>query len=144
MRRIWTSDELNGYVNFPHVNQVIRIERIVTRLDGTPLGGQRRNSEVTYAVTSVDSKRTTASRLLGHNRLHWGIENKVHWVRDVTFDEDRSQVRRRTTARAMATLRNLAIGILRIAKATNIASALRHCALHVEKVLRLVGLPTSR
>jgi len=64
----------------------------------------------------------------------------LHWVRDVTFDEDRSQVRKGAGAQIMAALRNLAIGLLRRAGATNIAAALRHCARHAEKTLRLIGL----
>ena len=73
-------------------------------------------------------------------RGHWAIENRVHYVRDRTFDEDRSQVRRRAAPQLMATLRNLAISLLRLAKAGNIAAALRHCGRHVRTTLRLVGL----
>ena len=73
-------------------------------------------------------------------RGHWGIENRLHWVRDVTFDEDRSQVRKGAGAQAMAVLRNLAIGLLRRAGATNIAAALRHCVHHSETALRLIGI----
>ena len=79
------------------------------------------------------------ARLLALNRGHWGIENKVHRVRDVTFDEDRSQVRKGTAARAMASLRNLAISLLRLAGATNIAAAVRTCAARVRRVVRLIG-----
>ncbi|HVM13175.1 MAG TPA: ISAs1 family transposase, partial [Egibacteraceae bacterium] len=59
---------------------------------------------------------------------HWGIENRLHWVRDVTFDEDRSTVRTGHAPHVMAALRNLAITTLRLAGATNIAAALRHHA----------------
>lgn len=59
-------------------------------------------------------------------RGHWTVENRLHWVRDVTYDEDRSQVRTGSGPRAMASLRNLAISILRINGITNIAQALRH------------------
>jgi hypothetical protein len=79
-------------------------------------------------------------RLLALNRGGWSIENRLHWVRDVTFDEDRSQVRKGARAQAMAALRNLAIGLLRRAGARNIAAALRHCGRYVEKALRLIGL----
>ena len=58
----------------------------------------------------------------------WAIENRLNWVRDVTWDEDRSQVRTGTGPRAMASIRNLAIGILRVNGTTNIAQALRHHA----------------
>ena len=73
-------------------------------------------------------------------RGHWAIENRVHYVRDRTFDEDRSQVRKRGAPQLMATLRNLAISLLRLAQASNIAAALRHCGRHVRTTLRLIGL----
>jgi hypothetical protein len=64
-------------------------------------------------------------------------DNRLHWVRDVTYDEDRSQVRTATGPRAMASLRNLALSILRITGATNIAHAIRH---HAWDPLRPVNL----
>ena len=140
MRRIWTSAELNGYVKFPHVGQVVRIERSVTKLDGSPL--RKHGTEVCFAVTSLLPERASAERLLELNREHWAIENKVHYVRDRTFDEDRSQVRKKAAPRVMATLRNLAISVLRLADAatSSIAAALRHCARKPRTTLRLIGL----
>jgi len=140
VRRIWTSTELNDYVEFPHTQQVVRVERTVTKLDGTPLNGKRPRTEVSFGITSVPPERASASKLLELNRGHWAIENKLHWVRDVTFDEDRSQVRRRGSPHSMASVRNLAIGVLRIAGASNIAAALRHCARNVRTTLQLMGL----
>lgn len=72
-------------------------------------------------------------------RDHWKIE-ALHHVRDVTFGEDASQLRTGTTPRAMATWRNLAIGALRLAGKTNIASALRHNARDTHRPLALLGL----
>ena len=57
---------------------------------------------------------------------HWGIENALHWVRDVVFDEDRHQLRTGNGPQVMATLRNTAISLLRLAGHTKIATALRH------------------
>jgi len=65
--------------------------------------------------------------------------HKVHWVRDWSFDEDRHQLRISGTARAMATLRNLAISLLRLAGATNITAALRWVARDPARALALVG-----
>jgi len=95
---------------------------------------------VVFGITSLTPAQASPARLLTLNRGHWRIENRLHWVRDVTFDEDRSQVRRGAAAHAMASLRNLAIGLLRLAGAGNIAAALRHCAARVERALRLLGL----
>jgi len=61
-------------------------------------------------------------------RGHWAIEDRLHWVRDVVFDEDRSQIRTANGPRVMASLRNLAVTILRLTGVTNIAAALRHHA----------------
>jgi hypothetical protein len=73
-------------------------------------------------------------------RGHWIIENGVHWVRDVVFDEDRSQIRKNNGPRVMATLRNLAMSILRLGGARSIAKATRWCHRHVDACLRLIGL----
>ena len=73
-------------------------------------------------------------------RGHWTVENRLHWVRDVTFDEDRSQIRKGNGPRVMAGLRNLAISVLRLAGARYIAKAVRWCARDVERCLRLIGL----
>jgi predicted transposase YbfD/YdcC len=95
---------------------------------------------VTFGVTSLSTVEGSPRKLLELNRGHWGIENRLHWVRDVIFDEDRSQVRKGAGTQIMAALRNLAIGLLRKAGASNIAAALRHCARYAEKALRLLGL----
>ena len=82
-----------------------------------------------------------ASELGGHVRGHWGIENKVHWVRDWTFDEDRHQLRAAASpARALATLRNLTMSLLRMAGVTNIAAALRWIARDPHRSAALLGV----
>ncbi len=135
VRRIWTSTELNDYLDFPRLKQVFRIERVTTDLQGEPL-----RHEVTYGVSSLAQQKASAADLLQYVRGHWEIENRLHWVRDVTFDEDRSQVRRGSGPQMMASLRNLAISLLRMAGATNIASASRHLGRRSDKALRLLGL----
>ena len=79
--------------------------------------------------------------MLGLNRGHWEIENRVHWVRDVNFDEDRSQVRTGAGPRVMATLRNLAISLLRLHdQSRSIAEALRDLAARPHLALAMLGL----
>jgi hypothetical protein len=95
---------------------------------------------VLYGITSLPPAAASPARLLALHRGHWAIENKVHYVRDRTFDEDRSQVRKHGAPQAMASLRNLAISVLRLAGADNIAAALRFCARKVRRTLRLLGL----
>ena len=108
---------------FPHARQAIQIIRKTRRLDS-----KKWTTEVVYAVTSLTTEQATAAELATWIRGHWAIENRLHWVRDVTYDEDRSQIRTHTGPRAMASLRNLALSILRINGNTNIAQALRHHA----------------
>ena len=70
--------------------------------------------ELAYGVTSLEQKRASAERLLELNRGHWEIENRVHHVRDVTYDEDRCRIRTDNGPRMMASIRNLAISISRM------------------------------
>lgn len=114
---------------------MLRIERIT---EDIKTGKQRQ--EVVFGITSLSPQRATPQRLLELNRGHWSIENSLHYVRDVTFAEDLSQIRIHTAPQVMASLKNLAISILRINKHTNIASALRHYAANPQLTLALIGL----
>lgn len=96
--------------------------------------------ETVYGVTSLSSQRATPAQVLAHNRGHWEIENRLHHVRDMAYDEDRSQVRRGRRPHAMATLRNVAISLLRLAGADNIAAATRHLGRELNRPLRFIGL----
>jgi hypothetical protein len=135
VRKLQTSTVLNDYVTFPYAAQVCRIHRITYNLDGQWL-----REETVYGITSLSTDKADAARLLGINRGHWSIENRLHWVRDVTFDEDRSQIRIKEGPRVMATLRNLAISLFRLANISNIAEALRSCSRKPERALQLLGL----
>lgn len=135
VRIIQTSTALNDYIEFPYVAQVCRIERMTYKLNGEFM-----RSEVAYGITSLPPEKADAKRLLSLNRGHWCIENRLHWVRDVTFDEDRSQIRVGGGPRVMATLRNLAISLFRLHEVKNTAQALRKCSRNVETALNYVGL----
>jgi len=91
-------------------------------------------------VTSLAPQRADAADVLPLVRGHWCIENQSHWVRDVTFDEDRSQVRCGNIPQVLTTLRNTAIGLLRGAGYTNIAAACRRLAAQPALALRLIGI----
>lgn len=132
-RTLRASTLLNDYLEWPHVAQVCTIERVVTRKGRT-------TCETGYAITSLRPDQADAARLAAIWRGHWGIENRLHWVRDVTFDEDRSQIRTGHAPHIVAALRNTAIGILRRAGHANIAAALRTYAAKPREVLALAGL----
>jgi len=134
-RKIECSTSLTGYGYWPGLEQVFRLERNVT-IKKT----DQQRSEVVYGVTSLSPKQADASRLLSLVRGHWAIENGSHWVRDVTFDEDRSQVRVGNIPQVMASFRNLAIGLLRQAGETNIAAACRRMAAQPWSALALIGI----
>ena len=135
VRRIWTSTELNGYVNFPHCQQVGRIERITTLVST----GKTRQEQVAI-ITSQPEVEVSPAQWLQRVRGHWSIENRSHWVRDVSFDEDRSQVRTGQGPRMMAILRNLAIAIIRLLGFDYLPKGLRHFAQRPRLALNALGL----
>ena len=90
-RQLWASTALNHYLDWPGLAQVCCMER-TRRHKG------RETVERAYAITSLPPERGDAARLLEIWRGHWGIENRLHWVRDVVFGEDQSQVRTRVSA----------------------------------------------
>jgi predicted transposase YbfD/YdcC len=119
---------------FPHAVQAIQLTRR-TR----PLSGRGRwHSETVYAITDLDAHQARPGEIAAWMRGHWQIENSLHWVRDVTFGEDLSQVRTGAAPQVMASLRNLVISLHRLAGATNIAAALRHHARDARRSLQLV------
>jgi hypothetical protein len=122
-------------VRFPHAEQVLVVDRQVT-----DLAGGSGSTEVAYAMTSLSSQRAHAARLGGLLRGQWSIENRLHWVRDVVFAEDLSRVRTAGGPQVMASLRNLVIGLLRLAGHASIARALRWIARNPARALALLGV----
>ncbi len=137
-RRLWTSTALVGYSDWPGLQQVFRLDRrrIFVRTGEV-------QHETIYGATCLSPHRADARCLLGLVRAHWCIENKSHWVRDVTFDEDRSQVRCGATPHVLAAIRTTTIGLLRCAGETNIAAACRRLAAQPEAALALIGLAST-
>jgi predicted transposase YbfD/YdcC len=120
-------------IGFPHARLAIQLTR-----RRRPRASGRWHTETVYAVTDLGCNDIPADQLAQVIRRHWSIENRLHWIRDVTFDEDHSQIRTGTGPAVMATLRNLAISIHRLAGATNIAAACRHIGRHPNRVLPLL------
>ena len=140
VRRLTLRAVLPGDCAWPGARQVFRIERERVRLTT----GQC-TREVTMGVTSLEAQDASPQRILRVLRGHWHIENKAHWVRDVTFDEDRSQAHTGALPQVLATLRTTAISLLRRAGETNIAAACRRCAAQPWLALALLGLtPTLK
>ncbi len=122
-----------GGVAFPHARQAVRVVRRRTEhATGTT------SVEVVYAITSLSPTEASVHDLAKHLRDHWSIENRLHWVRDESFGEDRCHVRTGNGRRVLASVRNLALALLRLAGHTNIAAARAHLARRPGRPLRLL------
>jgi predicted transposase YbfD/YdcC len=97
--------------------------------------------EVVYGMTSLTRAEANAKKLLGLTRGHWGIENKLHYVRDVTFGEDSSRVHKGTAPQVLAAVRNAVIHLLAGVEAPSRAAAIRRLNNHPEEALELLNLP---
>ena len=117
-----------AWIQFAGATQVAQLRRAATRAG-------KKSVEVVYLITSATHHSAPPAVLATWIRGHWTVENKLHWVRDVTYDEDRSQVRTGTAPRVMASLRNTAISILRMSNHTDIAAATRHHSRHPERAI---------
>jgi predicted transposase YbfD/YdcC len=123
------------WIGFAGAHQVAQVRRTTTRqVNGKP----KKTVEVVYVITSADHTAAPPATLAAWIQDHWGIENRSHWVRDVSYDEDRSRVRTGNGPQVMATLRNTAIGLLRLDGATNIAAANRHHAARADRPIKLL------
>lgn len=127
-----TSTILNQHLDWPDVGQVCQITRTITQAGAT-------TKEVEYALTSVPRRQADASTILGWWRGHWGIENRLHWVRDMTFGEDASRIRTGSAPQVLAAIRNAVIGLLRTEKAVNIAATLRENAWNPQRLFAKLG-----
>lgn len=134
-RRIWTSDKLNNHVTFPYAAQVACVEREVFHVSENKTTVER-----VYLISSQSRAQTSPEQLLAFNRGHWGIENRLHHVRDMAYDEDRCRARKGNSPRALACLRNFAISLLRLHHVPNIKAALRALAAQAGKVLDMLHL----
>jgi predicted transposase YbfD/YdcC len=121
------------HLEWPGAQQACRLTRTTWR-DG------QEHLEVEYAITSVSRSRADAARLLTWWRGHWGIENKIHYVRDVTLGEDASRIRTNSAPQVLAATRNAVLALLRCWQCPNIAAALRENAYQPARLLARLGI----
>lgn len=119
-------------IGFPHAQLAIQLHR-----RRRPIGSTTWTSETIYAITSLNWRQARPELIAHAIRGHWRIES-LHWIRDITFGEDLSQIRTGSGPANMATLRNFAVSRHRLAGATNIAHACRHTARHPQRALDLL------
>jgi predicted transposase YbfD/YdcC len=132
-RTLKATTALNEYLDWPGVAQVGQVESEVVK-DGTT------THETRYFITSVSRAVADAAQLLQWARGHWSIENRSHYVRDVTMSEDSSRIRKRSGPQVMAALRNATIGFLRTMGQANIAESLRRNASQVGELFARLGI----
>jgi len=132
-RVLTVSSMLQEYSDWPHLAQVFQIVRRVT----DPHTGVT-SEETSYGVTSLQHHQVTPARLLHIVRAHWGIENGLHYRRDVTFREDHSHVRLQRAPQVMAALNNFVLSLFAWLGYDNAPAARRHFAAHVDQALALL------
>ena len=138
VRRTVQAVEAPAWIDFPGAAQVIRIRRTRT-VKG------RKHVEVVHLICSLPMDQAQPEAIASWARGHWTIENRLHWVRDVVFDEDRHQLRTRNGPQIMAALRNLAISLIRLLHGPRapIAATTRAMARRPERAIRLLTQPTT-
>jgi hypothetical protein len=110
----------------------------VFRLERRRTVGGRTTTEIAYGITSLTPERASPERLLALSRGHWGIENSLHYVRDVTLGEDACRIRSGTAPQVFAALRNLLVRCLRALRPRSYAAALRRFAARPGEAARLL------
>jgi predicted transposase YbfD/YdcC len=135
-RTLIASTELTTYLqpSWPDLQQVCQITR-----ERWEKG--KHTVEVAYRITSLEPERANAKRLLALDRGHWGIENGLHHVRDVSLGEDACRVRSQNAPQVLAAARNLALGLLHSLGVPSIAAATRRIVRHPLEGLRLLVTP---
>jgi hypothetical protein len=131
-RQLQVSSRLADRLNWPGLQQVCKLERTTWR-------GGKETVEIQYAITSLPAPQFTAADILPIWVGHWGIENRLHWVRDVVWDEDGCRVKLGAGPQNLAACRNAALTLLRLAGVNEILSTLRHFAYRPLDLLKFLG-----
>jgi predicted transposase YbfD/YdcC len=129
-RNIWTTTELNEYLDFPYVGQVFMVERITYFKKS---GKQTRI--VAYGLTSKTPEMASAEDVLKDNRGHWSIENSCHYIIDWNYDEDRSRISKGYGPENITRLRRFAVGLLKSKGVQNVSQKMRQLLMTPRLVL---------
>jgi predicted transposase YbfD/YdcC len=132
-RSVLSSTELNDYLNWPHVAQVFRLEREIWHAKY-----QGRTRQVIYGLTSLPPEKAPPEKILELTRAYWGIENGLHYRRDVTLREDGTRLTVGNSGHCMAILNNLTIGLCLKQGFDNLARARRLFAARPDQALQLI------
>ena len=128
-RKIWTTTDLNSYLDFPHVQQAFVIER-----ESVEKKSGESSHDLAYGITSRTPNQVNAQRLLTINRAHWSIENSCHYILDWNYDEDRSRIRTGYGPENITRLRRFAIGLIKAKGVRSVAQKMRELTRNVRLV----------
>jgi len=128
-RKIWTTTELNDYLDFPHVGQAFLVERHCTEKKTG-----KTSLQIAYGLTSRTPEQANPRRVLKVNRGHWTIENSCHYILDWNYDEDRSRIRTGHGPENITRLRRFAISVIKSQGARSVAQKMRQLTRNVRLV----------
>jgi hypothetical protein len=129
IRKIWTTTELNGYLNFPHVGQAFIVQR-----EFTDKKTGKDSCEIAYGITSRTPQQADPQQVLTTNRGHWTIENSCHYIIDWNFHEDRSRISKGHGPENITRLRRFAIGIIKSKGVRSVPQKMRQLMCNVRLV----------
>ena len=129
IRKIWTTTELNDYLNFPHVGQAFVIQR-----EFTDKKTGKYSCEIAYGITSRTPEQADPKRVLATNRGHWSIENCCHYIIDWNYHEDRSRISKGYGPDNITRLRRFAIGIIKSKGVRSVSQKMRQLSFSVRLV----------
>lgn len=138
IRKIWTTSELNDYLDFPHVGQAFAIERQFIDKKSGKISG-----ETVYGITSRNAGDAGPERLLNINRGHWAIENSCHYIIDWNYDEDRSRIRTGYGPENITRLRRFAVGVIKSKKVRSVAQKMRELTRNVRLVFDYLRMTSN-
>ena len=134
-RRLTVSSLLKDYVDWPYMEQAFKLDRRFLYVKTGEI-----KQETAYGITSLPKEKASPQKLLEIIRAEWGIENGLHYCRDVTFHEDHVRMTRGKAGQVMAIINNLVIGLLAIQGHANFASARRRYDAYPNQALDLIRL----
>jgi predicted transposase YbfD/YdcC len=130
IRKIWTTTDLNAYLNFPYVRQAFVVQR-----ESTDKKSGQYSCDIAYGITSRPPEQADPKRVLATNRGHWSIENSCHYIIDWNFDEDRSRIRTGHGPENITRLRRFGISIIKAKGARSVSQKMRQLTRNVRLVL---------
>lgn len=136
-RNIWVTTKLNEYLDFPHVGQAFKVERITyNKKNG------KETREMAHGITSKTPDLASAEQILKDNRGHWSIENSCHYIIDWNYDEDRSRISKGYGPENMTRIRRFAVGLIKSKGVRSVAQKMRQLSFNIRSVfdfLKMTG-----